>query len=119
MTDTVKKFSTLQELLEALFHDTLSAENMSEKRAAFKKGDLYEHCDFEIPASSEDHFWKETAKLIWSKPTAKNIADLRTSKGWWLKRLTWNGERYDYCAGQDMPYEIRKIQNLVKKQSKS
>lgn len=118
MDTTVKKFSSLQEMLEALFNDSISAEMMSEKRAAFKKGDLYEHCDFELPDVSEDHFWNEVAKIVWKKPTAQNVSDLRNSKGWWLRRLTWNGERYDYIAGQDMPYEIRKIQNMVKKQRK-
>lgn len=120
MTTTVKKFASLHELLDALYAGGyISAEMMSEKRACFKDGASYEWTDFIVPTSSEEHFWKEMAKVVWNKPTAQNIADLRNSKGWWLNRLTWNGTRYSYDAGQDYPYEIRKIQNLVKKQNKS
>lgn len=119
MENETKRFSTLQELLDALFHDTVSAEMISEKRACFKEGSQYNHCDFEIPEASEFHFWKEVAKCVWSKPTTENVNALRDSKGWWLKRLTWNGIRFEYTAGQDHPYEIRKIQKLVMKQSRS
>lgn len=119
MEKETKIFSTLQELLDALFHDTVSAEVMSEKRACFKDGDLYDFYDFEIPEASESHFWNEIAKRIWNKPTEANINALRNSKGWWLRRLTWNGERYEYTAGQDYPYEIRQIRKLVKAQSRS
>ena len=73
----------------------------------------------EIPEASEQHFWKEIAKVIWSKPTEANINDLKSSKGWWLRRLTWNGERFEYVAGQDYPYEIRQIRKFVKAQSRS
>lgn len=113
METKVKSFSTLQELLDALFHDTVSAEMISEKRACFKDGEHYNHYDFVIPDTSEAHFWKGVAKCIWSKPSDANIAALKESKGWWLKRLTWNGVRFEYTAGQDYPYEIRKIQKLV------
>lgn len=119
MESKTKRFSTLQELLDAVFHDTISAEMISEKRASFNDGKLYEWCDFEIPEASEFLFWKEMAKIIWNKPSAANIEALRTSKGWWLKRLTWNGDRFEYTAGQDYPYEIRKIQRQVMKQSRS
>lgn len=120
MNTTARKFSSLQELLDALYcYHIITAEMMSEKRACIKDGDSYEHCDFEVPVASEEHFWKEMSKVLWSKPTAKNIEDLRNSNGWWLNRLSWNGERYSYDAGQDYPYEIRKIQNLVKKHKKS
>lgn len=116
MNTTVKKFSSLQELLDALYSgDYISAEMISEKRACFKDGASYTHSDFEIPASSEDYFWKEIAKKIWRNPSEKNIADLRNSHGWWLKRLSWNGERFEYIAGQDYPHEIKMIQNLVKR----
>lgn len=118
MTTSVKKFSHLQQLLDALFHDCISAEVISEKRACFKEGAQYDFYDFEIPEASEFHFWKEMAKCIWNKPTPANIEALRNSKGWWLKRLTWNGIRFEYTAGQDHPYEIKKIQQLVMKQSK-
>lgn len=118
MTTSVKKFSCLEDLLEALSNDSISAEMMSEKMAAFNDGKLCEYSDFELPSSSEDHFWKELAKIIWNKPSEQNISDLRNSNGWWLKRLTWNGDRYEYTAGQDYPYEIRMIQKLVKKQRK-
>lgn len=116
MNTIVKKFSSLEEMLEALyFSDYISAEMMSEKRACFKDGASYNHCDFELPASSEDYFWREIAKKIWRHPSEKNIADLRNSHGWWLKRLSWNGERFEYIAGQDHPYEIKMIQTLVKR----
>lgn len=119
MENETRKFSTLQELLDALYHDTVSAEIISEKRACFKDGASYECCNFEIPEASEQHFWKEIAKVIWSKPTESNINDLKSSKGWWLRRLTWNGERFEYVAGQDYPYEIRQIRKFVKAQSRS
>lgn len=119
MENKIKRFSTLQELLDALFYDSISAEMISEKRACFKDGNQYDHYDFEIPEASELHFWKEIAKCIWNKPSEANINALRASKGWWLKRLTWNGIRFEYTAGQDQPYEIRKIQKLVMKQSRS
>lgn len=119
MENETRKFSTLQELLDALYYDTVSAEIISEKRACFKDGTSYECCNFEIPEASEQHFWKEIAKVIWSKPIEANINDLKSSKGWWLRRLTWNGERFEYVAGQDYPYEIRQIRKFVKAQSRS
>lgn len=118
MENETRKFSTLQELLDALYHDTVSAEIISEKRACFKDGASYECCNFEIPEASEQHFWKEIAKVIWSKLTEANINDLKSSKGWWLRRLTWNGERFEYVAGQDYPYEIRQISKFVKAQGR-
>ncbi len=119
MNTIVKKFSNLEELREALFFNYLTAEMMSEKRACFKEGNSYNHYDFEVPAASEDYFWKELAKKVWRKPSEQNISDLRNSQGWWLKLLSFDGERFEYTAGQDHPYEIRKIQNLVKKHKKS
>ena len=119
MENETRKFSTLQELLDALYYDTVSAEIISEKRACIKDGASYECCNFEIPEASEQHFWKEIAKVIWSKPTEANINDLKSSKGWWLRRLTWNGERFEYVAGQDYPYEIRQIRKFVMAQSRS
>lgn len=119
MENETRKFSTLQELLDALYYDTVSAEIISEKRACLKDGTSYECCNFEIPEASEQHFWKEIAKVIWSKPTEANINDLKSSKGWWLRRLTWNGERFEYVAGQDYPYEIRQIRKFVKAQSRT
>lgn len=119
MENETRKFSTLKELLDALYYDTVSAEIISEKRACFKDGTSYECCNFEIPEASEQHFWKEIAKVIWSKPTEANINDLKSSKGWWLRCLTWNGERFEYVAGQDYPYEIRQIRKFVKAQSRS
>lgn len=119
MENETRKFSTLQELLDALYHDTVSAEIISEKRACFKDGASYECCNFEIPEASEQHFWKEIAKVLWNKPTEANINALKESKGWWLRRLTWNGERFEYVAGQDYPYEIRQIRKSVIAQSRS
>lgn len=118
MEHETSKFSTLQELLEALYFDTVSAEIISEKRACFKDGSSYDYGNYEIPEVSEQHFWKEIAKVIWNKPTEANINALKSSKGWWLRRLTWNGERFEYVAGQDYPYEIRKIRKLVMEQSR-
>lgn len=77
MENETRKFSTLQELLDALYYDTVSAEIISEKRACFKDGTSYECCNFEIPEVSEQHFWNEIAKVIWSKPTEANINDLK------------------------------------------
>lgn len=119
MENETRKFSTLQELLDALYHDTVSAEIISEKRACFKDGASYDINDYEIPEASEQHFWKEIAKVIWTKPTEANINALKSSKGWWLRRLTWNGERFEYVAGQDYPYEIRQIRKFVMAQSRS
>lgn len=119
MENETRKFSTLQELLEALYYDTVSAEIISEKRACFKDGASYSYGNYEIPEVSEQHFWKEMAKVIWNKPTEANLKALKESKGWWLRRLTWNGERFEYVAGQDYPYEIRKIRKLVMAQSRS
>ncbi len=119
MCKTIKKFSSLQEMLDALYgYDCITAQMISEKRACFKDDESYNHYDFELPEASVDHFWKELAKKIWNKPSEQNITDLRNSEGWWLKRLSWNGERYEYTAGQDHPYEIRMIQKLVKKHRK-
>lgn len=118
MENETRKFSTLKELLDALYHDTVSAEIISEKRACFKDGASYEFCNFEIPEASEQHFWKEIANVLWNKPTEANINALKESKGWWLQLLTWNGERFEYVAGQDYPYEIRQIRKFVKAQGR-
>lgn len=80
MENETRKFSTLQELLDALYYDTVSAEIISEKRACIKDGASYECCNYEIPEASEQHFWKEIAKVIWSKPTEANINALKHPK---------------------------------------
>ncbi len=106
-------FNSLRELLDALFYSVIDAETMSTKRGCFKLPDgLY----FEISEDAEDEFWKGAASIIWANPTEANILNLRRSSGWWMRRIIWNGSRYEYIAGQDYPNEIRAIKSLVRKQ---
>lgn len=32
---------------------------------------------------------------------------------WWLERVSWVGDKCQYCAGQDYPYEIAQIRKFI------
>lgn len=106
-------YKTLKGLCSQLEYNQIDGETMKYGRGYFKDG---WHYDFRIEREAEDEFWYGLAKVVWKKPTDRQISCLRYAKDWMLRRLTWHPKYgFSYCAGQDYPGEIRSIQHCVNK----
>lgn len=68
---------------------------------------------FEFPEDVLHEFYSGCAKVVWRNPKDWQIQRLRHYNAGIMRRLWFNGERYEYCAGQDYPGEIRFIQNKI------
>lgn len=112
-----RKYKTLKGLLRALgdpdrkspWHPYIDVELMRKKKAYFPR--TREYHKFILSEAAEDEFWLGIAKVVWSRNAKANMYNLRDCRYFGLmRRLWWNGNRYEYCAGQDYPSEIRTIQ---------
>lgn len=70
-------------------------------------------CAFSLPSDVVETFWEGLAKVVWRKPSERQIIRIRYYNAGIMDRLWFNGSRYEYCAGQDYPGEIRFIQNQI------
>lgn len=101
--------------MRALDERVFTASDMSRGQAYFPK--LQKTCKFQLPDSVEEWFWNGLAEVVWRKPTPTQVYKLRFYNGALTSRLWYNLEsrRFEYCAGQDYPSEIRFIQSKVNK----
>lgn len=106
-------YKTLEGLRRQLTCETITGEQMANMRAHFNDG---WHYKFKVTERVENEFWNGIAHVIWRKPSERQIRLLRYAETWMLRRMLYtSSNRFQYCAGQDYPYEIRSIQNYVNK----
>lgn len=72
-------------------------------------------CKFELPDEVMDEFYRGCCQVIYRHPKEWQIRQISYVNAGIFRRLWWNGRRYEYCAGQDYPSEIRCIQGLIRK----
>lgn len=105
-------YKTLKGLMKALGSRTVTGQTMADKQAVFADGRVY---NFKVSESLENEFWTNIAKVIWKRPTERQVYMLKYAKSFALRRMIFDNDRYCYVAGQDYPSEIRTIQNYVNK----
>lgn len=106
-----KRYKTLKGLMKALNTHQLSVLDMNRGQAWFPSEE--KTCKFELPEDVLHEFYSGCAKVVWRNPKDWQIQRLRHYNAGIMRRLWFNGERYEYCAGQDYPGEIRFIQNKI------
>lgn len=84
----------------------------------FRSGRLYSTrhgwINFKLSEQAKGEFVQGIAGVIWSKVTDERIRKVRHAREMGiLRRLWFDGERYEYCAGQDYTSEIRFIQRNI------
>ena len=71
---------------------------------------------FTLDDSAKLEFIEGIAGVIWSKVTDDRLSQVANAGSYGIfNKLWYNGKRYEYCAGQDYPGEIRTIQHLMRK----
>ena len=69
---------------------------------------------FKLSKEAENEYIRGITGVIWAKVTDERMYRVRNAKSMGiLRRLWFNGKRYEYCAGQDYPAEIRFIQKHI------
>ena len=69
---------------------------------------------FQLSESAANEYIRGITGVIWAKVTDERMYRVRHAKSMGiLRRLWFNGKRYEYCAGQDYRGEIRFIQNRI------
>lgn len=69
---------------------------------------------FKLSEEAENEYIRGITGVIWAKVTDERMYRVRHAKSMGiLRRLWFNGKRYEYCAGQDYRGEIRFIQNHI------
>lgn len=69
---------------------------------------------FHLSESAANEYVRGITGVIWAKVTDERMCRVRHAKSMGiLRRLWFDGKRYEYCAGQDYTGEIRYIQNHI------
>ena len=69
---------------------------------------------FQLSESAVNEYVRGITGVIWAKITDERMYRVRHAKSMGiLRRLWFDGKRYEYCAGQDYTGEIRFIQNHI------
>lgn len=69
---------------------------------------------FKLSEEAENEYVRGITGVIWSKVNDERMHRVRHAKSMGiLRRLWFDGKRYEYCAGQDYTGEIRYIQNHI------
>lgn len=106
-----KKYKTLKGLMKALDNHVFTLRDMNRGEAWFPNE--RKTCRFELPEEVKRAFYEGIAKVIWARPKDWQISRLAYATFGLTDRLWWNGNRFEYCAGQDYPSEIRFIQREI------
>lgn len=106
-----KRYKTLKGLMKALNTSQLSVLDMNRGQAWFRSEE--KTCKFELPEKVREEFYMGCAKVVWRNPKDWQAQRLQHYNAGIMGRLWFNGKRYEYCAGQDYPGEIRFIQNKI------
>ena len=85
---------------------------------AFRSGQIYSSRKGWIKCTRSEESMNEYVRgitgIIWSKVNDERMNRVRHAKSMGiLRRLWFDGKRYEYCAGQDYTGEIRYIQNHI------
>ena len=110
-----KHYKTLEGLMRACGIREINLNQMREGRIHHK---TLGWINFTLDEDVKENFYRGIAGVLWSRVTDERIGFVRYADyKYILNRLTYNGQykRYEYCAGQDYPGEIRFIQNLLRK----
>lgn len=108
-----KKYKTLKGLMKALNRQVWTVLDMNCGTAWFPNEE--KTCKFELPDEVMDEFYRGCCQVIYRHPKEWQIRQISYVNAGIFRRLWWNGRRYEYCAGQDYPSEIRCIQGLIRK----
>ena len=68
---------------------------------------------FKLSEEAENEYVRGITGVIWSKVNDERMYRVRHAKSMGILRLWFDGERFEYCAGQDYTGEIRHIQNHI------
>lgn len=84
----------------------------------FRSGRIYASgrgwIKFELSESAQDEYVRGITGEIWSKVNDERLDRVRHAKSMGiLRRLWFDGKRFQYCAGQDYTGEIRFIQRHI------
>lgn len=106
-----KRYKTLKGLMKALGTRQLTVLDVNRGQGWFPTEE--KTCKFDLPESVLAEFYLGCAMVVWRKPKDWQVRRLRYCNDGIMRRLWFNGKRYEYCAGQDYPGEIRFIQNKI------
>ena len=99
--------------MKALGKQVLPVLDMNREEAWFPSEQKI--CRFSLSDEAQAEFYTGCAGVIWKKPKDWQVSRLQCYNAGIMGRLWFNGKRYEYCAGQDYPGEIRFIQNQIRK----
>ena len=69
---------------------------------------------FKLSEEAENEYVRGITGVIWAKVNDERMNRVRHAKSMGiLRRLWFDGKRYEYCAGQDYTGEIRFIQSHI------
>ena len=102
---TLKGFMRANGIRQFTLEDFISGQCFSSQHGWFK---------FKLSEEAENEYIRGITGVIWAKVTDERMYRVRHAKSMGiLRRLWFNGKRYEYCAGQDYRGEIRYIQNHI------
>lgn len=84
----------------------------------FRSGRIYNSrkgwIKFKLSEEAENEYVRGITGVIWSKVNDERMYRVHHAKSMGiLRRLWFDGKRFEYCAGQDYTGEIRYIQNHI------
>ena len=102
---TLKGFMRANGIRQFTLEDFISGQCFSSQHGWMK---------FNLSEEAANEYLRGITGVIWAKVTDERICRVRHAKSMGiLRRLWFNGKRYEYCAGQDYKGEIRFIQNHI------
>ena len=102
---TLKGFMRANGIRQFTLEDFISGQCFSSQHGWMK---------FHLSESAANEYIRGITGVIWAKVTDERMYRVRHAKSMGiLRRLWFNGKRYEYCAGQDYRGEIRFIQNRI------
>ena len=102
---TLKGFMRANDIRQFTLEDFISGKCFSKRHGWMK---------FHLSESAANEYLRGITGVIWAKVTDERMYRVRHAKSMGiLRRLWFDGKRYEYCAGQDYTGEIRYIQNHI------
>ena len=102
---TLKGFMRANGIRQFTLRDFISGQCFSSRHGWMK---------FHLSESAANEYVRGITGVVWAKVTDERMYRVRHAKSMGiLRRLWFDGKRYEYCAGQDYRGEIRFIQNHI------
>lgn len=84
----------------------------------FRSGRIYSNrrgwINFKLGEQAENDFVRGVTAVLWQNVDDERMYRVRYARSMGiLRRLWYNGKRFEYCAGQDYPSEIRFIRRNI------